>query len=634
MYLRIIFFVLLLGNCSVFSAQNLFQEDPVKLKEVQVVSTRLEDYAIGATVTRPDSTLIKMHQSESLPEMLTNTSGISLKTYGPGGLSSISMRGGLNDHTAILWNGLNIQSPMNGGMNLSVMPVSFFSDVKIQHGGSGTLFGSGAMSGVVHLSGGNLLKKPNEIKASFTSGSYGFGALQGGFKAGSKNFATRLSLFGQQSDNDYFFTNTSRITSPEEQQTNAGLQQYGILQENYWRISDHSLISTGLWFQYYDKDLQTLMTSRRPNDTNQTDRNLAVSLNYKNYKGPGTFTFKQGLIRNKIIYSDPDLADPQSDNNSLSWINEVEYKYRFGSVFSLNGGLNYTFETARSDGYVQKVIRNRISAFASLRAGFAGDKGVGVISLRDEMTDGTFQPAVFGAGAEYLLLKGLRLKGNMSRNYRIPNLNDLYWKEDGYAMGNPDLKAESGWSGDFGLTYSSSGNVIQWAFSTTYFASETQDLIIWLPGDNGKWMPVNKKEGRAQGIETGINADFEMGEVNMNSRLSYSFTESRLRTNDVYDGKQMVYVPTHKANFVSGINWRSINFSFAGRYVGERFYDHENTLDPYLAVDSSVGYSRKVGSVKANVSFKAANLTNTNYQVVAWYAMPPRNYKVSLTIII
>jgi vitamin B12 transporter len=70
----------------------------------------------------------------------------------------------------------------------------------------------------------------------------------------------------------------------------------------------------------------------------------------------------------------------------------------------------------------------------------------------------------------------------------------------------------------------------------------------------------------------------------------------------------------------------------AGSYNGERFYDHQSKLDAYTLFEASFGCRRKVLGINADLSFRINNLTNKEYQVVAWYAMPPRNYSISLSI--
>lgn len=630
--------LVLLFLMSLFSAlafsQYLFQEDPIALKEVRVTSSRLEDFAVGATVSTPDSSLVKMHRDEALSSLLVNSAGVSLKTYGPGGLASVSLRGGLGNHTAVMWNGINIQSPMNGGVNLSVMPVTFFNNVQVQHGGSGTLFGSGAVSGVVHLSGNDILNKNNSVNTSATSGSFGFRSANAGVQVGNRDFATRVSFFGQQSDNNFTFTNTSRINNPEEEQTNAGVEQYGVLQENQWRLTESSLITTGLWYQFYDKDLQTLMTSRRPNNTNQKDKNILASVNYKYYGDDGTLILKQGLVRNNVLYSNPDLADPRADNNSRSWISEAEYKYRIGSYHSINGGFNYTRELAKSNGYFGKVSRDRLSAFVSGRYGFNNGLGAAVLSFRNEATDNNIQPLVYSLGMEHSIMNAFRLKGNISRNYRIPNLNDLYWKEDGYARGNPDLVAEHGWSGDVGVKYAMDSNGIQMETNATYFASRTNDIIVWLPEGGGKWMPHNKKTGETSGVETGIKLKTEVGTSQIGGRLSYTRVHSTLSTRDEYDGRQMIYTPEDKVNAAVNFSRDALYTAVSGRYTGERYYDQQSTLDAYTIFNASFGYRLNLKGVDADISIRIYNLTDTDYQVVAWYAMPPRNYRINLNITI
>ncbi|MFW6327525.1 MAG: TonB-dependent receptor, partial [Bacteroidota bacterium] len=69
-----------------------------------------------------------------------------------------------------------------------------------------------------------------------------------------------------------------------------------------------------------------------------------------------------------------------------------------------------------------------------------------------------------------------------------------------------------------------------------------------------------------------------------------------------------------------------------GNYTGERFYDYKSILQAYTLFDTSLGYKLDIYGVNAELSFKINNITNKEYQVVAWYAMPPRNYLVSLSI--
>ena len=151
-------------------AQKSITDSIYTIQGIDVYCTRLESFALGATVQQFDSTALRNHKSESLSNLLSY-SGASIKSNGAGGLSTLMLRGGGSSHTSIIWNGLNIQSPMSGSTDFSIFPVNMFSSVKLQYGGSGTLFGSGAVAGVVHLSSGNLLTMPNGSSVTLGLGS-------------------------------------------------------------------------------------------------------------------------------------------------------------------------------------------------------------------------------------------------------------------------------------------------------------------------------------------------------------------------------------------------------------------------------------------------------------------------------
>ncbi len=121
------------------------------IEEIQVKANRLEQYLIGSSVQQIDSQTLNNYQSQSLAELLSHQSLVSVKTYGPGGVAGISIRGGGSHHASVIWNGINIQSPMNGEVNFSTLPVSFIDKAYIQFGGATTLFGSGTATGSIFI---------------------------------------------------------------------------------------------------------------------------------------------------------------------------------------------------------------------------------------------------------------------------------------------------------------------------------------------------------------------------------------------------------------------------------------------------------------------------------------------------
>lgn len=96
----------------------------------------------------------------------------------------------------------------------------------------------------------------------------------------------------------------------------------------------------------------------------------------------------------------------------------------------------------------------------------------------------------------------------------------------------------------------------------------------------------------------------------------------------------MVYTPENNVNALVGYSRGAFYATLSGRFTDERYYDHSNTLDAYSIWDTSLGYKFRFSGVRADCSFKINNITNTDYQVVAWYAMPLRNYLFSIDLTI
>ena len=107
------------------------------------------------------SEAVLRNKSNTLTDLLQENTGVYLKNYGPGMLSTIAFRGTGAEHTALVWNGININYPMLGLADFATIPVNGFSSLTLVHGSSSNLYGSSAIGGASVL--GNT--------SSFTTGS-------------------------------------------------------------------------------------------------------------------------------------------------------------------------------------------------------------------------------------------------------------------------------------------------------------------------------------------------------------------------------------------------------------------------------------------------------------------------------
>lgn len=607
-------------------------DDTIRVEEVTVYSTYRQLHSIGTSLIKIDSLKLKNFEGQSLTELL-QSSGVNVRSYGVGGLGTIALRGGGSSHTAVVWNGISLQSPMNGGVNLSQLPVNLFSSVSVQHGGNGTIYGSGAVSGIVVLENGGLLSQPNNIKAALLYGDGNTIGLTASGKVGNAKRALAIKYSGTSADNDFEFINTYKYGSPRERISNAQANLHGLLADAAIRFGQNTLWSLSGWFTHNDKNVQTLMSSSMPSQANQVDNNFAIASNLT--IDFSLFSFK---LRNAFINGDNRFNDPVAGINSLNAykqiVNEIEAKRPLLGFQELVAGLGYTIDWASSQSYTQNALRNRLSAYTSLVNLLLNKKLTLVLSVRDELVDGSLIPLVYSSGLEYRMVNSFRLKASAASSFRLPTLNDLYWASTTYAVGNPDLKPEHGWNADFGFDYMANIYDISLKISSVYFISELNEWIVWLPDtyDNNRWKPNNLSRGKSQGVENFLNLSVALLPFTIKADLSYTYTKSKIFDSGSYTGKPMIYIPKHRVGATLSLVYRHFSFIYSHSFTSERYTDELNTLPYFNLGDVLVGYSFPVLGSKLKLSVGINNVWNEQYQLVRNYAMPLRNGFIRLSV--
>ena len=232
-------------------------------------------------------------------------------------------------------------------------------------------------------------------------------------------------------------------------------------------------------------------------------------------------------------------------------------------------------------------------------------------------------------------------KASISRNYRFPTLNDLYFLPGG----NPDLRKESGWSYDAGLSFAvGKAGVYSLSGSATWFESFIKDWIIWLPTTKGFFSPDNIKDVHAYGVELKTDLDLALTQeltLGLNGTFSWtpSINKGEPRTPaDQSVGKQLPYVPKYSSTVTGRLSWRKWSFLYKWCYYSERFTMSSNDisltgkLPPYFM--SNISIEKGLSFKWADISLKGAinNLFNEEYLSVLSRPMPGINFEFFIGI--
>jgi iron complex outermembrane receptor protein len=263
--------------------------------------------------------------------------------------------------------------------------------------------------------------------------------------------------------------------------------------------------------------------------------------------------------------------------------------------------------------------------------------------LREEMFGREWTPIIPALFIDGVVSKegNVIAKASVSRNFRFPSLNDLYFLPGG----NPDLRKESGWTYDMGLSFAiGKEGIYSLSGSASWFESFIKDWIIWLPTPKGFFSPENIKDVHAYGIE--LKGDLNVAlakewQLGLNGTFSWtpSINVGEPRTPaDQSVGKQLPYVPELSSTVTGRLTWRSWSFLYKWCYYSERYTMSSNDisltgkLPPYFMSNISLekGFSFKW----ADLSVKGAinNLFNEEYLSVLSRPMPGINFEIFLSI--
>src|SRR5438067_331815 len=162
---------------------------------IVVSATRIETPVnqIGSSVTLISAEEIERNQRRTLPDVLQTVPGLNIvQTGGPGGKTSVFMRGSNSNHTKVLIDGIDANDPSQDGVfDFGQVLTSDIAQVEVLRGPQSSLYGSDAIGGVV-----NIVTKPGEGPPQFR------GMLEGG-SFGTFNQSARLS--GSASRFNYAF---------------------------------------------------------------------------------------------------------------------------------------------------------------------------------------------------------------------------------------------------------------------------------------------------------------------------------------------------------------------------------------------------------------------------------------------
>lgn len=595
--------------------------DTVKLKEV-VVSSKLKRYSSGLSLKIVSPTELRQSSSTLLTDLLSNQASVSVNSYSPGGTSNVSLRGLSSAHTAVLWNGINLQSTMNSGVSFGSIPTFFVDQVVVQQGGNGALFGSGAIGGVIHLDNVLPFGTGNSGEVMQSVGSYGLTYTGAKYTYSGAKMAISSRLFYTEAENDYKINSSDN----HDRQINARYRKDGVMETGTFALTSNDKLVVSIWGQDGYTQFPPMVSSTMSQEHDYSSF-LRTTAQWQATRRWVDFNIKSALFNDWENYRNPGIAS--SNHHTTQGLLEGEAIVRLSAGSTLEGGINASYERAISTNYPDTKERYRPAGVLGYRFRTSDGGLEAFASIRQELVDGKAAPMTWSVGAQKRLLPGLQLRGNVSRNYRIPSFNDLYWM----GWGNPDLKSEQGYGEELGLNYQLTQNGFLLSVKAAGFNNNVKNWIQWQP-DGSSWTPLNIGKVWSRGAEASVTVKQQLGNITLGTDLSGMYTRSTDQTpGSSTKGMQLPYTPKYKGSAAFYLQANSFSIRYTQTYTGRRYYiSNTDWLNPFWVASVVVEVPLSFRTWGLRPFARIDNIWNEEYQMQKGYALPLRTFQAGISV--
>ena len=537
---------------------------------------------------------LAFHQIE---DYLRTDSSVDIQQRGGGGImADVSIRGASFEQTLVLVNGFRMDSAETAHFNLDLpIPLLTVERIDVLHGAGSTLYGSDAIGGVVDVR--TMAPAGTGFRLKTGAGSFGeneqaaIGSIVkknwSDVLAGDREFST-----GFMADRDYRTENASNELRFRSALGHSDLlfagddRAYGA---NQFYGPYVSWERTKGWFaaltQQFNSNTQVSAAYRRHSDIYVLERDDPEE--YKNQHIDDGF---EGAVRDQRVLA---------------------------KNLTLASGLEEDTDRIDSTNLGQHG-RNRGAGYAAVEW-LQPARGSLSLGAREEVFDGglaVFSPMI--SATRWLSSKTI-LHASIGHGFRIPTYLDLYYS-DPSTLGNPNLKPESAWNFDAGVSWFPKPEV---AATITAFYSRQHDTIDYTRASEADpWQASNLSGVRFKGVEASVTWQPRSTEHLMLSWTNLVGAQSALHS------LQSEYVFNYPVNNAR-IDWtqqvsRQVLLNTRLGFV-QRF---EKT--PYAVWDVSL--ARPQGRVRPYLQM--TNLTDTGYVEIVNVRMPPRGFVGGFEIVL
>jgi len=583
--------------------------------EYKTSSPVIGSIAPTITITSDD---IENSGVTTLTELLASIPSVNL-VKPQGNTTSIFIRGLKSKYTKVLIDGIEVPSSFDAPI-LDIISINQIERIEVVKGGLSSLYGSGAIAGVIQIFTKKSITENNNGSVSLVLETNN--AVNKNFSYGVKKDNLTINIGASNSKTDGINAtteDTGNETDGEEKTSNNLSATYyadngsqttlSYLDTNY--IYDYDSCNKSDWIQDANDIWVEVVTEASNNCSGElrfSQENLSHSRQIKdNIKA----TISIAKTKNKYTHNSryTGYADESSytdfDNTTINWTNDITLSNGLLtagiSKDSKNAFGTYTFGETRSI--------SETGVFGQYQTTVANTDVV--LGLRSNNNSKFDNVTTYSLGLGRAFKNNTKITFNHGTSYKAPSLSNLYGN-----FGNSQLKAEDSANTEFGIS-----KEYKWGdLSANIYKINIADGIKY---SNSTY--VNVDEVNSRGLEILANTTIN----DWNIKAEYNYNKSR----EGDSTQQADRRPENTINFSANRQFEKLNIAIdLSRVSATNDYnwsaDQSEKLAGYTLLNLSGNYQL---DKDITIYGKVNNLTDKNYTRAVGYNQAGRTLSLGIT---
>jgi vitamin B12 transporter len=521
-------------------------EDQNGLETVVVSATRIPtpQLDVGSSITVVTAADIDARQERTFADVLKDIPGLNVvQTGGPGGETSVFMRGTNSNHTKVFIDGIDVSDPSNptGTFDFGQLLTQDIERVEVLRGPQSGLYGSDAIGGVI-----NIITRSGSGPAQFT------GAVEGG------SFST-FNQAGTASGSAGGFSYSGSVSHYHAGAT--AVTPLDLLQPGEVRNDDYDdnlTLSTKLGYQF-TPDFDIGLVGRYTDiQLRTTGEDYEFNPPYAGYPAPQQTTAATDEYATRLTAHLRSFDDLLEQTLGLAFSHDRTDTVEPETPAALNTGdrlkadwqgnirLATTETLVVGAEYEHDEIDQPIDADVHTGAGFAelqshiGEHWFSALNVRYDDNSRFGSKVTYRFAPAWVIAEtDTKLMASIGTGFKAPTLSQLFQSYPPYFFANPDLLPETSTGWDAGFEQGFAQGTLR--VGATYFHNRIHDLIDG-NADETSWANIGR--ATTSGVESFISYQ-PLPQLTL--RADYTFTEAY---DDVLN-QELLRRPKNKGNFIA-----------------------------------------------------------------------------------